>query len=524
MARNMVIAGILLLLMTFGGCASDRVEFSAGKHEKEDAYQLTFDTMQTTVGTLNFHVESALFDQASADMLLETVQSDLKMMEEAGVSTENAVAVYVVPETLTGLPQIAGDQVFCTKAAIENGEYRQCLVQAKAGQKAIWKWKGLTWYIFNQEPKEVLGDTEQLRAFYEMEDHLAVLSLFPAYFSDTYTDERTMDMAENTACSLTDYIIEGYGMDSFLKDEDMTRFRSEWLDVLGASTSVEELPIIMDQVQWFADEDYPLLLTYENFSFYFEPVNWLASADEIYTFLVESFDAYNAMVENLQTNEPEVYAMLEENMEENVHIYFKNYENMESVSRAYSDHRVILSTDELFCHEIVHLWVSNADPNIAWLSEGLANVISMPGAGKYDHALIETYRNISGKNATMELKPVDRRFMDEVQKIYLNSGRTLESESDADYAFIYNAIGTVLLTSSQPTTLAMATRSMADIIGLPATGGNTLSYPEAYALVRYLSDVYGMDAPIKVLAGECSFEDAFGGDFQDVLEDFQLQY
>ena len=41
MARNMVIAGILLLLMTFGGCASDRVEFSAGKHEKEDAYQLT---------------------------------------------------------------------------------------------------------------------------------------------------------------------------------------------------------------------------------------------------------------------------------------------------------------------------------------------------------------------------------------------------------------------------------------------------------------------------------------------------
>ena len=45
-------------------------------------------------------------------------------------------------------------------------------------------------------------------------------------FSSIIMDERSIAIAENTALSLTNFIIEKYGVDAFIKDEDMTKYRN----------------------------------------------------------------------------------------------------------------------------------------------------------------------------------------------------------------------------------------------------------------------------------------------------------
>lgn len=258
---------------------------------------------------------------------------------------------------------------------------------------------------------------------------------------------------------------------------------------------------------------------------YFSTVNWLTTADEIYKFLTESFDAYNLMIQNLQINEPEAYENIENKISENIYVYFEDYEGMGSVSKAYDDKTIHLTTGESFCHEIVHLWVSNNDPNNVWLSEGLANVISMPGSAKYISALQKTYEIISQDQISLQLGAADRDFMNRVKQYYLAAGKSLESEDKVDYAFIYNAIGTVLLVPPKcNTTLSMANISIAETAGLSKQeGGNLLSYPEAYALVQYMADVYGMDTIINVVSGKYSFNETFKKDFQAILQEYVAQ-
>ena len=125
------------------------------------------------------------------------------------------------------------------------------------------------------------------------------------------------------------------------------------------------------------DDGSVMELTYENFTFYMKPINWLEDADAVYSFLTQWFDDYSYMLQNFRENEPEAYGLLEENINRGIYVYLEN-EEADVPSLTAEDGIITLRYADALCHEIGHCWSFSTDSSLSWLTEGMAEFFSIP--------------------------------------------------------------------------------------------------------------------------------------------------
>lgn len=521
MTKKIFAAALTLFTLTLAGCSAQEQGFVEGEHEREDAYAAEFSTMDKTTGDLTLHVASSIFDETAGNAMLEQIQSDLDLMDEAGAPAGDPVDVYIVLETLSGNPQAGENKVFCTRDQLESGAYHQYLVQAALDQDTFWKAYGLSRYIFGSEASET-PDSQELETYYQDGEHAGTFSLLPVYFSEDFADENTVAIAQATAEALTQYCIAEYGMDQFLESSDMSEYRKAWAESLGLACG-EDFPAEADQVQYVTDDGSVMELTYENFTFYMKPTNWLEDADAVYSFLTQWFDDYSNMVENFRENEPEAYELLEENINRGIYVYLEN-EEADVPSLTAEDGIITLRYADALCHEIGHCWSFSTDSSLSWLTEGMAEFFSIPANVRCFSQLETVYKYVVDEDMDNQLDNAgDRLMMQHIRDYYLSQNKEMTLETREDYAFLYEAIGASLLGDPEcETTLTFANTSvLIDGEGVEAVGGNALTYVEAYVLTKYLAETYGLDTIIKVMQGEYAYTDVFPEDFEEILADYR---
>ena len=516
MRRKSVILLLLLVVMLIG-CTQKKISFQNGSHEREEGYAAVFQTKYKESDNITLHIQSNIFTEELAGELDQIVSNDYNVIKKASGGIEQPITIYVVKETITGNPQVVDNKVFCSVAHIKAREYQSYLVQASLPIKNMWQSVGLENYLF-QEKGEQINSVEELSNYYKNEENLTTLSLVPAYFMEKFVDENTSKIAYQTSYLLTEYILNTYGIEKFISTDNLKIYRQEWLESIDVTVSLEDLNCFTDNMCYELENKVPLTMIYENFTFYFEPVDWLSDADDIYDLLVSWKEGYDLMITKLETEEPEAFELIKERMNEPIYINLSDYSSKYTCA-AYDNSIYLIRKRDIY-HEIVHILLP-VNKEIQWMYEGTAEYISRSIRSIFEgeeekQGAYEVVINSGKYEVETE---ADKKLCDYVSQYYLERASKPKEVKEVDGNLVQEATGTFTLTYPEiKVTEPFATAK--DVIWHDddRTKGNWLTYPEAQVVVTYLADEYGFETVIKVLKGMITFEEAFGADVPTVIE------
>ncbi len=501
----------------------ESVSFVEGKHAREDGYEAAFNTYCANAGGVEFHVINNLYEETSAKKFMETVTGDYQVLKAAGSDLCGTVKVYVVQVTIAGKPQVAGNSVFCTMADIESGAYRECLVAACYQNASYWKSVGLSGYLFDDTTG---SDFEELKAFYETPENVSILSMFPVFFSETFSDEDTLKVTKSTAAALTKYMVGKLGFEEFLKTEELVKYSKEWCESLGLDVSAMVLPENdLSLIKYGSSDKYPVVLEYDNITFYLKPVDWITTAQEAYIAFEYMLRDYQMFWKELEQNNPQVYAMIKDDKNVPIWVYIKN---ADGVSYTDSDKQIYLDNMHAWIHEMVHIVLYPEDHN--WYYEGLTEFLTQEKYGALRYATKDAWQVLTNPES-FGFQPEEEKFYEYVASYYTQYKPLPKSVEELDFLSFVLAVGkTVFSYPDLETSLLMANVSVSENIyhaategkgyrdGLVSGVGNSLTYPEATVVIEYLADKYGMETVIAVAQDITLFEKTFG-DVATVIEE-----
>lgn len=501
----------------------EEISFVEGKHVREDGYEAAFNTYCATEAGVEFHMISNLYEETTAKKFMETVTGDYQVLKAAGTDLCGTVKVYVVQVTIARKPQVAGNSVFCTMADIESGAYRECLVAACYQDASYWKTVGLSGYLFDDTTG---NDFEELKAFYENPENVSILSMFPVFFSETFVEEDTLKVIKSTAAALTKYMVEKLGCAEFLKTEELAQYSKEWCELLGLDVSTMALSDNnLSQMKYGSSDKYPVVLEYDNITFYLKPVDWITTAQEAYIAFEYMLRDYQMFWKELEQNNPQVYAMIKDDKNVPIWVYIKN---ADGVTYTDSDKQIYLDNMHAWIHEMVHIVLYPEDHN--WYYEGLTELLTQEKYGALRYATKDAWQVLTNPES-FGFQPEEEKFYEYVASYYTQYKPLPESVDELDFLSFVLAVGkTVFCYPDLETSLLMANVSVSENIyhaategkgyrdGLASSVGNSLTYPEATVVIEYLAEKYGMETVIAVAQDITLFEKTFG-DVVTVIEE-----
>ncbi len=529
MKKFILWAVILGMLIGLTGCgtkeagAEKEYVFTDGKHLRNEQYGATFQTKFVEAEGVTLHVESGIYEEETAKKILEAVQTDYEVLKKKGSGSEGKVTLYVLKSTVKENPQAVKNEVFCTPDEIFSGAYRQALVKAAFGITGYWKKVGLEAFFFGKDGD---SDLKKLESFYQEKTHARVLSLMPAYFNETFADAATRKAAEATACLLTEYMVDTYGLQAFLEEKEISQRCEEWLEQKGITQCrPPENRVNLAEMQADSDREHPLILQFQNYTLYFEKLDWLEDADDIYDFLKETFEGYETLLNQIKTEKPEIYEDVMENTKNPIAFYFGPYRHGLSHGK---NQAVYISDRRTVFHEMFHLLIPRLKDQSQWYYEGLVTYLTEEMTSAYQEGWEKQafYDGITKSGVYQEFSPDDQKFMDYVSNYYTLYQPLPEDAASLDNFIFHRAVGMVTLKYPKlPTTLTMAKLSVKERRGgniydyseEKKQEGNYLTYAESMVYIEYLAVHYGLDTVLAVAKGRETFEEAFGGTYQTIL-------
>ncbi len=502
----------------------EEISFLEGKHAREEGYEAAFNTYCANAGGVEFHVIYNLYEETSAKKFMETVTGDYQVLKAVESDLCGTVKVYMVQVTIAGKPQVAGNSVFCTMADIESGAYRECLAAACYQNTSYWKTVGLSAYLFDDTME---NDSKELKAFYETPENVSILSMFPVFFSETFVEEDRLKVTKSTAAALTKYMVEKLGFEEFLKTEELAKYSKEWCELLGLDVTTMVLPENdLSLMKYGSSDKYPVVLEYDNITFYLKPVEWITTAQEAYIAFEYMLHDYIMFWKDLEQNKPQVYAMIKDNKNVPIWVYIKN---ADGISYAESDKQIYLDDMTAWIHEMVHLVIFPENDDYNWYYEGLTEFLTEEKYGCF-RANTEAAYQILVNPKSFGIQPEEEKFYEYVASYYTQYKPLPESVEELDFLSFVLAVGkTVFSYPDLETSLLMANVSVDENIyhaategkgyrdGLASSVGNSLTYPEATVIIEYLAEKYGMETVIAVAQDITLFEETFG-DMETVIE------
>lgn len=524
------LAAVLLLTLLYG-CAKTPVAFVEGSHPRDDVYAATFQTQYATEGGMTLHVAAALFTEEIARQALAAVQADYAKIGKL-LGDAQPVTVYTVEQTIAGVPQVMGSEVFCTLDDIAGGQYRDSLARAALGSPFPWQGVGISRLAFEGAP-----DSKALKAYYGEEANLGTLSMFAPYFMPDFADADTVAMARDTAAAVTAFAI-GKDAKGFAASGGSAEVRQQWLENIGVSTvyPTDDVTLAVDRMTFDASGECPLILTGGVARFYITADNHLMHAPvEIYAAMREYFIGMNLTMTLIEQRAPEFYARVAPDYAANpVAVYYKDY----TISHASRQRAVFIEDSFALCHEIVHIMLQ---PTLAledrWLDEGLTTMFALPADG---HALTEARRQafldvLYADPQTLGLSPGDVILREHATKYYEMRAPRPTTSAEFDFALFYESVGAGLLAEPnlQGVTLMMANTSFAERRAQakggtepvrPPKGSETLTYPEALAMTLRLGEKFGYDRILSAIRNGDNLDELFGMDFDTMLAHYRAEF
>ncbi|MCE5235511.1 MAG: hypothetical protein LLF87_05595 [Eubacteriales bacterium] len=510
-------------------------------HASTMGYRSYFETFTVAVGSCTLAIQNKVFNDDLGFTLWEKVAKDLSAVSLVSPAEFSEFTVYVVDKTLAGCIQVINGSVYCTPEDITSGAYREALVRLAMGFSEPWKGVGLAGYIFGEALDEAF-----LRSYYSEAEDLDALSLFAAYFIDAFATEEELNIAKQTAVSLTTYIIENYGIEQFLAENGQSH-KQGWLTALGVEREyADPYAGCFDGYRYSVTKEYPLVVTTKrNDVFFIKPVthdtggygyqsDFYTGSDfdtpqYVMSFLYKAEADIQAVLNGIAKEAPAYLQTVLDNYEEPISVYCGK-----SKSFAWPDQRKIEIADgKTFVHETVHLLFPYRVSYSAaiWKYETIPHYLELLFTDIGDEDRAETYKLLTEDNwveAYYGDDPQVRDHLEElteyyalVKKIYSAYTGMPETPDDVDLITFYRSCGDAELYqyAVEGITLFRST-PLAELYpyAVVSGSGNELTESELHSFREFLVMKYSLSNYIGFCLDELSFEDAFGMSYSEAKE------
>ena len=341
-----------------------------------------------------------------------------------------------------------------------------------------------------------------------------ILSLFPAYFDENYTDAETRLCACSIATSLTDYIIETYGESEFYQ-EDGRKYINEWLDYIGYSITYSDPFLFLQDYSYSCDNYYSIIIeTDQSETIFCQPLDeYIQTAFDLRSFLHDIREGKSEILEHLKSDSEVLYEMLIERRSQGIKVYF------DGNNGSYTRRNVIhLGYPYAYFYCLLSVWLQNDITNNRWAIEGLCMYLPY----KYFRPLNEIHRYQTVLKQTQEIieKHSREEMMDgSFDAFYVDA--CLDYLSKYDYSNEKDGFDILLFQNSMAAVqFAYMEAGMSNIpVVLPiyqqynlkqTSNGNELTAEQACSLVNYMISHYGWDSFYNYVFDNRSFKATYG--------------
>ena len=524
-----IITTILSLAFAFclsAGLVGCKKEYSENGREYIDGYG-NINTVSLKRGDIELYVEDTICEsKEETEAIFVQLENDYNTLKSV-FDLQTKIKVYVIEDDY-----VLGDthgayidgKVLCNLDIIYDGTYRTYFTGAYLKTSEPWKYYGASEYVFG-EPS---NDTETLTSYYLDENNLLTLSLFAAYFNDSFADTETIEIAKTTAKALTKYVIDTHGKQTFM-NAGLPDYRQEWLTFIGVDKAFN----IPYDISWLDNAvysqkllQYPLVIKTENRIYHldsFSAKRESAAFDTPETVLKHLSVGYSetqGILEYVksQTYNGEAYQFMQNKFDKTIEYYISDREV--GTEANVNESKVYLLDPSEYVHETIHILTLQENIRAgAYLAEGVAEYFSReicnePSDIDYRMYLSFTEETVSGTLG---------EFVEEVKSQYNSIGGVFTSFEEFEFHLLEKAIAYITLnkpTYKNEIRFPYATTSIENMRS-PAMvyEGNHLTYPEAYLFTSYLIEQYGIEKVLNCCI-DYNFNGVFGVDHFDAFEQF----
>lgn len=506
----------LAVLLTFYGCKKgssihpteiSASSFTEGEHLRDAEYGASFQTKSISLENLNIHFANAIFDETESPVLAQQIAADYAALAEQGDGLTKPADVYLVSETTTGQPVVTVSGLFCTVESVKDGTYRPFLTSCTFGLTPWWQCVGLSQTVFAETAISSDELSERLRDYDSQNEKSSLLTLSPIYFIEEFTDAETRELAEQSAQSLSAYILSHYDRKTFLTEGNSMDYRNEWLQELGVNADMETIrspeAAHLSNLPFRCEKDVPFVIEEQNFRLNLQSVDWMPSADDALCFLQDFYSDMNQLYRYLEENAPKHYGTLQQPDTPVIAVsVFDSNAGDHSYAKIDGSEAVILDSSAAL-HEFTHCLIpSNSVEKRRWLVEGLTEYLSLPYLSyEDDKNMVDSFASEEWANRLSDEELVVKN---EVAGIY-------EQMTGQDISHVYKekqpvyllcqAIGYEVILhpeSMKKIDFPLAQMSVSERADRPVKGiEDELSYPQAMVFTQYLVDKYGLDTMIE---------------------------
>ena len=512
----------------------DTAPITESKHDREPGYMAAFKTRALSVDGFLLQLEDRIYEETLLRSCAEKLRRDLTSASDAVESPPEPVTVYLVERTIDGIPAAVGTHVFCTPEDVETGAYREMLLAAAYNLSRPWQQIGLAEVIFGDE--DAASGDAALRAYYTDGTHALTVTCAPVFFTPLLSEEETIRAARQTARSLTAYLLKNEGFSEFCGTGDLSRILPAWQEQIGLPVplTLPEKSEILSEIELSARSGYLCVLNVRNFSICLSQDSWLVEPAGLCDWLCRFFAGMEPVLERIRSEASSIYEIAVQHFEEPIEIYFAPPTSI-TIAYPYAN-QIYLSKDDAIWHEMVHLLLEMALPELRWENEAIAEHFSYPATSHYspvDYLSngFDAYLDFFAEESQKEAEADDLIFHRSVWNLYqLFRDPALTEHDDLEASCRAYGISSLLLDGNIRRTqvrkkydLSVASK-VEKQSGAKDADGNALTYPESLAVFEYLAATYGTDAVVKAHIDGIPLEEAFGITYPELFAAAKAYY
>lgn len=538
--RKFIVSSIIVILLFLTSCtpkqefsnenSKEDIVFESGEHEREEIYAAQFDTMYTKQEELTVHIAKDIYEEQQAKEIWEQLYSDYGSLREFAKESDRLqpVTVYIVDQTITNFPQTGNGEIFISSEDVEKETYRPYLVKELLGIKPLWQCIGLSAAVFEKNGLET--DTAELKNYFSKKENMNVLSLFPGYFVTEFAEEDTIRIAEESACLLSQYILDHYGTGTYLSDGENITYRAEWLKAIGVTEEIPWTETEMENIKdtdFFMSADIPLTLTCGTWNFQLRKTDWLKDSNQVFLFVRDSMNGYKLLLDELDRYGVAERPELQETLKMKKYVCVKNSTAKNSQTK---NATIFLNQPHLIWHEMVHALMPDllTASNI-WVGEGMAEFLSYHilsqseiNAREWKEEIYFYLTEYQSKEDTEEIAAFQQLVIDAYKKQKQFPG----SAEEVDTALFYHILAAektlnhTMKSGWQLADISLQKHVSNQLSYQPDEDANGLSYVEACMFIEYLTEQYGFEKVFDFAYGKADFDTTFQKTYTELYREW----
>ena len=460
----------------------------------DDVSQRTFEVNYGYYNNFGIGFEAGLFTEEEEKEQLNVLLEDLKQFISV-LGSMKEFDLYIVLTTPKHASYSEQDKVFLLKDDFLAKDYHVLLMDAYE-LKYEWSGYGLNAYVSGDK-----ADESVLKDYYLNHDSMDCLELIPTRFIKEWNTQFELDIAKQSAVSLTKFVLEEYDIQKLNQvDNDI---RTKWLEHIGVNKEYQYSYGDIGNYSYSKDASNLLVVDSGRNIYNLKKISGLTECSDD----VERF---------LHFTENEI-RHINSYLSENLPAYDFDFSSKRNISTASGTISVAnglldiyLTQPDVVIHEYIH------------------TVFPLPG-DIYTEGLAEYFGKIVCNNTywqekfyrkyLFENKAVKDPVVPLIQSYYYSHHKKPLGFDEIHRSISIDAIAYASIISDFHA--GGAWRTIESIYGnRMKKEGMELNYPEATSFLKFLINQYSLDTVINAALTDISYKDAYGKEYEILKEDW----